>query len=213
MQIFFCSVGGHGCSSISTVNDTRRSTERAASEVLVRSGSSAPAPRTASRSGSTPRFFSSARTASARARLKRQVERALADVVGMPGQRDPRVDTCSSTTRTASALQLRRQLIERGVLSRRRQRLVVVEADAVRDWIASRSLPSAPSLTSCTAERSNRGRSGRQHPAGECAHARARATAADPCATMRSPSTASVTLGGGSSDACKRFRTISGSSA
>jgi hypothetical protein len=48
--------------------------ERAASEVSASSGSSGPAPRTASRSGSTPRFFRSARTASARARLSDRLE-------------------------------------------------------------------------------------------------------------------------------------------
>src|SRR5262249_7358741 len=60
---------GHRYSSIPTVNETRRFIERAVSVSPSSRGSRVPALRTASRSGSTPRCFSSVRTASARARL------------------------------------------------------------------------------------------------------------------------------------------------
>src|SRR5580700_3064820 len=60
---------GHRYSSIPTVKVTRRLSERAVSVPPLSCGSSGPAPRTASRSGSTPRFLRSARTASARAPL------------------------------------------------------------------------------------------------------------------------------------------------
>jgi hypothetical protein len=127
----------------------------------------------------------------------------------MPGEHHPR-----------SHVQIRRQgcevgqllgeLIQDGVLPWWRQRVVEIEVDLVR-----------PNRLAQLADRAfvdllQAGKVETGPPAGNMRpEVRARSiqvAAADPRATIWSPSTARVMVGGGSSEACSRFRTKDGSS-
>src|SRR5260221_3163305 len=76
---------GHCCSSIPTVNETRRFAERAATELPASSGSSGPAPPPPSQTRSEPPLFPSARTPPGPARPNEQLNVPPPPASGGPG--------------------------------------------------------------------------------------------------------------------------------